>query len=331
MANLFVQLFSFRMSIPARPNPPVVGKVTHNSIELYWNLPEQAPSHKGDDRPRYCIQEEEIGSRSKGFGNVYAGYANSYVFSGLEPRTQYRYRLRCINNHGNSAWSVIVTVTTTRKPKTSEDLAKAVAKRDLETVANILPELSWQAVDSPDKFGISPLMVAAQKGYVDIAQTLLDNKADVHFQNSSGKTALVMACFSGWTPLMRVAATSGNANVAKILIHHGANVNSMDRDRKTVLMNAALIGSEPLVKLLVKRGASINQKSDHGRTALDFARTFEHEHVVKFLQEQVDMWKNAEKQRKLEEAMSELKKQDNKGKKVQEEKGKENISMNGHL
>jgi len=71
---------------------------------------------------------------------------------------------------------------------------------------------------------------------------------------------------------MRVAATSGNANVAKILVHHGANVNSMDRDDKTVLMNAALNGFEPLVKLLVKKGASILQKSDHGKTALDFAR-----------------------------------------------------------
>ena len=128
---------------------------------------------------------------------------------------------------------------------------------------------------------------------------------------------------------MRVAATSSNVNVAKILIHHGANVNSMDRDGKTVLMNAALNGSEPLVKLLVKRGAVVNQKSDHGRTALDFARSFEHEHVVKFLQEQVDMWKNAEKQRKLEESMSDLKKQENKfGSKAEEDFPKENVQMN---
>ncbi|KXJ05725.1 Fibronectin type 3 and ankyrin repeat domains 1 protein [Exaiptasia diaphana] len=110
----------FRMSVPGRPDPPVVGKVTHNSIELYWNPPEQASPRKGDDRPKYCVQEEEVGTR----------------------------------------------------------------------------KLSWQAVDSPDKFGISPLMIAAQKGYTEIAQTLLDNKADVHFQNSSGKTALMMACYS---------------------------------------------------------------------------------------------------------------------------------------
>ncbi|XP_031558329.1 fibronectin type 3 and ankyrin repeat domains protein 1-like [Actinia tenebrosa] len=348
------------MSVPLRPDPPIVGKVTHNSIELYWNPPEKGSPEKGDSRLRYCIQEEEVGNKSKGFGNVYSGYSTSNVFEGLEPRTQYRYRIRCMNDNGNSAWSVVVMVSTTAKPKTSEDLQKAVAKNDVETVANIIPTLSWQAVDSPDKFGISPLMVAAQKGYKEVAKTLIDNKADVHFQNSSGKTALMMACFSGqlevakllraegaswdtvdktgsmalhwavdganldvvrwmlsdgcpvdvkdstsgWTPLMRVAAVNGNANVAKILIHHGANVNSMDKEDKTVLMNAALNGFEALVKLLVKKGANVNQKSDYGKTALDFAKSFEHENVARFLQEQIEMLKNADRDRKLEEARS---------------------------
>lgn len=109
------------------------------------------------------------------------------VFEGLEPRTQYRYRLKCMNDVGSSAWSAVVTVSTTKKPQTSEDLQRAVTKGDVETVKNILPGevldqsfaffflsltcsskmnivftagLSWQAVDSPDKFGLSPLMIA---------------------------------------------------------------------------------------------------------------------------------------------------------------------------
>lgn len=103
---------------------------------------------------------------------------------------------------------------------------------------------------------------------------------------------------------MRVAAVNGNANVAKILIHHGSNVNSMDKEDKTVLMNAALNGFEALVKLLVKKGAILNQKSDYGKTALDFAKSFEHENVAKFLQEQIELLKNADKERKLDEARS---------------------------
>ncbi|RMX45254.1 hypothetical protein pdam_00000750 [Pocillopora damicornis] len=127
------------MSVPPRPDPPIVGKVTHNSIELYWRAPEVVDQGKGDSRLRYCIQEEELGPRSRGFGNVYSGYSKMNVFEGLEARTQYRYRLKCMNDFGSSAWSAVVTVSTTKKPQTSEDLQRAVTKGDVETVRNILP------------------------------------------------------------------------------------------------------------------------------------------------------------------------------------------------
>ena len=44
-----------------------------------------------------------------------------------------------MNDFGSSAWSAVVTVSTTKKPQTSEDLQKAVTKGDVETVKNILP------------------------------------------------------------------------------------------------------------------------------------------------------------------------------------------------
>ena len=67
--------YLYRMSVPSRPDPPVVGKVTHNSIELYWKLPEACEEGHGDSRVRYCVQEEELGQKSRGFGNVYSGYS----------------------------------------------------------------------------------------------------------------------------------------------------------------------------------------------------------------------------------------------------------------
>ena len=67
------------MSVPPRPDPPVVGKVTHNSIELYWKAPETSHQGKGDSRVRYCVQEEELGPKSKGFGNVYSGYSTMWA------------------------------------------------------------------------------------------------------------------------------------------------------------------------------------------------------------------------------------------------------------
>ena len=44
-----------------------------------------------------------------------------------------------MNDSGSSAWSVVVVVSTTKKPQTSEDLQRAVAKGDVETVKNIIP------------------------------------------------------------------------------------------------------------------------------------------------------------------------------------------------
>ena len=54
--------------VPDRPAPPVVGKVTANSIELYWD--QASTEDLSGGRLRYCIQEEEEETR-KGFGNVY--------------------------------------------------------------------------------------------------------------------------------------------------------------------------------------------------------------------------------------------------------------------
>ena len=79
------------VTFPDRADPPVVGKVTHKSIELDWNNVQKQffSGEKGDFRPRFCIQVED---QIRGFGTVYTGYGTSFVFDGLEPRTKYRYR-----------------------------------------------------------------------------------------------------------------------------------------------------------------------------------------------------------------------------------------------
>ncbi|XP_028399884.1 fibronectin type 3 and ankyrin repeat domains protein 1-like [Dendronephthya gigantea] len=346
-----------------RPDPPVVGKVTHNSIELYWDVNETDEEKPTNGKIRYCMQEEEIRMKDTGFGNVYSGYARNHVFEGLEPQTQYRYRLRRSNALGDSPWSVIITVNTTRKPKTSEDLIKAVNHKDLAKVDAILQELNQMAVDSPDKYGLSPLMIAAQQGSLEIVEKLLSYGADGRFQNSSGKDSLMLACFAGqlqvakmlvqhgatlenqdhsgstalhwavdggnievvrwlinkgcqvdvkdyttgWTPLMRLAMLRGNIHIARLLIHHGANISSMDKDGKSVLMMAALNGDLDLVKLLIYKGADFTLRSVHGKTALDFARAFDREQVLEYLDElwqdykekerrkQANNWQNDEK------------------------------------
>lgn len=99
----------------------------------------------------------------------------------------------------------------------------------------------------------------------------------------------------------------GNVHIARLLIQHGANISSMDKDGKSVLMMAALNGELDLVKLLIYKGADFTVQSMHGKTALDFARAFDREKIVEYLDElwrgykakerkkQMDNWQQDEK------------------------------------
>lgn len=55
------------VGVPGQPDPPVLEKATHHSIELSWHPPRHMPEH---GRLRYCVQEEDV-TKKDGFGNVY--------------------------------------------------------------------------------------------------------------------------------------------------------------------------------------------------------------------------------------------------------------------
>ncbi|XP_070540511.1 fibronectin type 3 and ankyrin repeat domains protein 1-like [Ptychodera flava] len=288
---------------PPRPEPPVVGKVTHHNIELYWDKAAEGPRRKEDGRVRYTVQEEE---RTGGWGNVYTGYATSHIFEGLEQRTEYKYRLRAANNYGPGEWSRVVTVSTTREPLTGEQLHRAFAyQEDTYKVQQIL-ESGEVPVDVPDKYGLSPLMSAAQKGYINIVDVLIQHRADVNFQNDSGKNALMLACFAGqlevvktlraegatWevcdkggsTP-MHWAVDSGNTRLLRWIIEDGCPVDIRDRNSGwTPLMRACTLGGNTEVaRVLISSGANVNTKDNDGKTPLMIAALNGHLSLVELL------------------------------------------------
>ena len=56
---------------PERPPPPIVGKVTHHKIELYWEEALDKANtvvKKGDSRTRVCVQEQD---KHGDWGTVY--------------------------------------------------------------------------------------------------------------------------------------------------------------------------------------------------------------------------------------------------------------------
>ena len=174
----FKEMEETEASPPPRPDPPVVGRVTHTTIDLIWDaslvnssgsntsIKSISSSHNtlthGKPKLRYVVQEEELGGLlTKGFGTVYSGYARKNEFSGLEPRTMYRYRVRAINEFGESEWSPCVEVTTTKKPASSEDLQKAVNQNDIKKAVKLLggKYLIPNKIQAPIKF--APLIFAS--------------------------------------------------------------------------------------------------------------------------------------------------------------------------
>ncbi|XP_066457236.1 fibronectin type 3 and ankyrin repeat domains protein 1 [Eleutherodactylus coqui] len=287
-----------------RPDPPVVGKVNHHSIELYWDINNVykriGPSNKWF---RFSIEEEDV--KTHMYGTVYSGYSMKHVVEGLDSSTSYRFRLKVTGHNGEYAYSPVVTVSTTREPMTGEHLHRAVNMNDEDAVLKIL-QSGHVKVDIPDKLGFSPLMIAAQRGYFRIVQLLIDHGADMNKENGSGKNSLILACFAGHLDVveylrqqgaswesrdkggctaMHSAVDGGNVKLIEWMISDGCEVDSRDSGSKwTPLMRvSAVTGNTHVARRLIAAGADVNVKDKDGKTPLMVAALNNHERLVRLL------------------------------------------------
>ena len=71
----------------------------------------------------------------------------------------------------------------------------------------------------------------------------------------------------------------------RLLIERGATIDQADNDGVTPLYVASQNGHEAVVRLLIERGATIDQAENHGWTPLRIAILFDHESVASVLLE----------------------------------------------
>ncbi|KAG8551139.1 hypothetical protein GDO81_003978 [Engystomops pustulosus] len=267
-----------------RPDPPVVGKVNHHSIELYWDIGNvyrrTGPSNQWF---KFSIEEEDV--KTHMYGTIYSGYSKQHVVEGLESSSSYRFRLKVTGYDGECAYSPVVTVSTTREPMTGEHLHRAVNMNDEDAVLKVLESGIVQLlvnhgadINQETGSGKNSLMLACFAGHLDIVKYLREQGASWESRDKGGCTAMHWAVDGGdvkviewmiadgcqvdvkdscsrWTPLMRVSAVTGKTDVARRLLAAGADVNVKDKDGKTPLMVAALNNHERLVRLLIEKGA----------------------------------------------------------------------------
>ena len=120
------------------------------------------------------------------------------------------------------------------------------------------------------------LIIAARKGYLDIAKLLIEKGADINAADSCGYSILMEAC------------RSGHIDIAKYLIEKGADVNARDMFSRTALMfanntNRSEEDCIKLMKLLIENGADTEVENKLTRTVLLQAAIGSRFTIVKFL------------------------------------------------
>jgi ankyrin repeat protein len=123
------------------------------------------------------------------------------------------------------------------------------------------------------------LIEAAQKGYTDMAELLLDKGADPNVLGTSDSDS----CYTSTTALIE-ASSQGHKAIAKLLLDKGANPNvKTSSSSATALSLASSQGHKDIVKLLLDNGANPHIKNVWGGTALQIAKLKGHQEIVQLI------------------------------------------------
>ena len=124
----------------------------------------------------------------------------------------------------------------------------AVRGDDLDTVQLLIK--AGANVSAANRYGITPLSLAATNGNPAIARALLKAGANPNAPGPDGETVLM------------TAARAGNADVVNALIERGVNLNATETwQGQTALMWAAAENHGAVIKALGAHGAELNARS----------------------------------------------------------------------
>ena len=246
--------------------------------------------------------------------------SGTYWFTTTETSwiTAVDYSLMSLNGDGISAMSHPVDQSTVPKRNIVARGFAAVQKRLIPRMALIqagqngdikrVKTLLDLNVDTQikDKFGMTVLYHAAEKGHEPVVRLLLERGADVNAQGGFYGNALQAASRTAiegwWSCCWRGARTStlkadttatpcrprrrnGDRGVVELLLERGADVNAQGGHYGNALQAASFNGHRGVVELLLERGADVNaQGGDYGN-ALQAASSNGDRGVVELLLE----------------------------------------------
>lgn len=148
------------------------------------------------------------------------------------------------------------------------------------------------------------LLIAARKGNRDMAQALINNKADIEAVDGNGNTPLLNAANGKFLDVVRAlcetncnvfarnkknlqalhyAVINKDISMVDYLLKKGAEVNAAGEFGMTALHYAAQSGNFEIARLLVEKDASKDLKDNYGRTPSKVATKYKQKQLAKFL------------------------------------------------
>ncbi|XP_052010565.1 LOW QUALITY PROTEIN: ankyrin repeat domain-containing protein 50 [Xyrauchen texanus] len=150
-----------------------------------------------------------------------------------------------------------------------DDHASCIVQKALEREDSIQTLLdNGASVNQTDSSGRTLLANAAYSGSLDVVNLLISRRVNMELQDNHGQTALTLA------------ARQGHTKVVNCLIGCDANINHTDHDGWTALRSAAWGGHSEVVSALLYAGAKVDCADADSRTALRAAAWGGHEDIV---------------------------------------------------
>jgi ankyrin-2 len=137
-------------------------------------------------------------------------------------------------------------------------IAKATQDGDVAKVRELLAQGADPNARYPWGVDYTLLHMAALRGFADVAEVLLDRKADPNAANRFGERPL------------HLALRAGKLAVVELLLRRGADPNAVDHDGQTPLHLACWVYKDrpAYVQLLLDHGADVNARNRSGDTPL---------------------------------------------------------------